>query len=94
MKQFILACTLAAASVFSTMPSQAASVTITTDNARPYYGDPERSYYRDSERPYYRYSPYYRHHMMSRRVSEECFTKTERIRRHGHTVIKETRICR
>ncbi|RUM24978.1 hypothetical protein EFQ99_15085 [Rhizobium vallis] len=86
MKHFILACTLAAASVFSAMPSQAASVTITTDNARPYYGD--------SESPYYRHRPYYRHHMMSRRVSEDCFTKTERIRRHGHTFVKETRICR
>ncbi|ARO25898.1 hypothetical protein CO659_06740 [Rhizobium sp. S9] len=79
MKQFILACTLAAASVLSAMPSQAASVTITTDNPRPYYSDSE--------------GPYYRHHMM-RRVSDDCFTKTERIRRHGHTIIKETRICR
>ena len=86
MKQFILACTLAAASVLSAMPSQAASVTITTDNPRPYYSD--------SEGPYYRHHrPYSRHHMM-RRVSDDCFTKTERIRRHGHTIIKETRICR
>ncbi|AIC29207.1 hypothetical protein IE4771_CH04158 [Rhizobium etli bv. mimosae str. IE4771] len=87
MKQFILACTLAAASILSAMPSQAASVTITTDDARPYY--------RDSERPYYRHhSPYYRHDMRRRYVSRDCFTKTERIRRHGHTVVKETRICR
>lgn len=86
MKQIILACTLAAASVFSSLPSQAASVIITTDDARPYYGD--------SERPYYRDRPYYRRHMMTHRVSEDCFTKTERIRRHGHTIIKETRICR
>ncbi len=34
MKQIILACTLTAASIFSAMPSQAASVTITTDDAR------------------------------------------------------------
>ncbi|RUM02557.1 hypothetical protein [Rhizobium chutanense] len=86
MKQFILACTLAAASVFSAMPSEAASVTITTDNARPYYGD--------SERPYYRHRPYHRYYGMSHRVSRDCFTKTEKIRRHGHTVVKETRICR
>ncbi|MBB2684128.1 UNVERIFIED_ORG: hypothetical protein GGD47_001705 [Rhizobium etli] len=87
MKQFILACTLAAASVLSAMPSQAASVTITTDDARPYYCD--------SERPYYRHhSPYYRHDMRRRYVSRDCFTKTEKIRRHGDTVIKETPICR
>ncbi|MBB4575049.1 hypothetical protein [Rhizobium lentis] len=86
MKQFVLACTLAAASVLSAMPSQAASVTITTDDARPYY--------RDSERPYYRHHSPYRHDMRRRYVSRDCFTKTEKIRRHGHTVIKETRICR
>jgi len=80
MKQIILACTLTAASVFSAMPSQAASVTITTDDARPYY--------RHSERPYYR------HDMRPRHVSQDCFTKTEKIHRHGHTVVKETRICR
>ncbi|MGO8658041.1 hypothetical protein ACC771_20940, partial [Rhizobium ruizarguesonis] len=61
MKQIILACTLTAASIFSAMPSQAASVTITTDDARPYY--------RHSDRPYYR------HHMRPRHISEECFTK-------------------
>ena len=88
MKQFILACTLAAASVLSAVPSQAASVTITTDDARPHY-------YRDSERPYYpHHSPYYRPDMRRRYVSSDCFTETERIRRHGHTVIKETRSCR
>ncbi|MDR9763726.1 hypothetical protein RJJ37_29545 [Rhizobium redzepovicii] len=87
MKQIILACTLAAASIFSALPSQAASVTITTGDERPYY--------RDSERPYYRHhSPYYRHDMRRRYVSRDCFTKTEKIRRHGHTVIKETRVCR
>ena len=85
MKQLILACTLAAASVLSVVPSQAASVTITTDNPRSYYGE--------SERPYYRHRPSYRHHM-SHRVSRDCFTKTEKIRRHSHTVVKETRICR
>ena len=86
MKQFILAWTLAAASVLSALPSQAASVTITTDDARPYYGE--------SERPYYHHRPYYRHHMRERYVSRDCFTKTEKIRRHGHTIVKETRICR
>ncbi|MBX5189340.1 hypothetical protein HJB86_10545 [Rhizobium sp. NZLR3b] len=88
MKQIILACTLAAASIFSAMPSQAASVTITTDDARPYY--------RHAERPYYRYAerPYYREHVRPRHVSRDCFTKTEKIRRHGHTVIEETRVCR
>lgn len=35
MKRIILACTLTAASIISAMPSQAASVTITTDDARP-----------------------------------------------------------
>jgi hypothetical protein len=55
-------------------------VTITTDDARPYY--------RHSDRPYYR------HHMRPRHISEECFTKVEKIRRHGHTIVKETRICR
>ncbi|MBY5366002.1 hypothetical protein HFO91_02905 [Rhizobium leguminosarum] len=80
MKQIILACTLAAASIFSAMPSQAASVTITTDDARPYY--------RHSDRPYYR------HDMRPRHISEECFTRVEKIRRHGHTIVKETRICR
>ncbi|MBB4238535.1 hypothetical protein [Rhizobium esperanzae] len=86
MKQFILACTLAAASVFSAMPSQAASVTITTDNPRPYYGD--------SERPYYRHRPYHRDQWRSHRVSRDCFTKTEEIRRHGRTIVRETRVCR
>ncbi|MBW8790238.1 hypothetical protein HFO93_08310 [Rhizobium leguminosarum] len=80
MKRIILACTLAAASIFSAMPSQAASVTITTDDARPYY--------RHSDRPYYR------HHMRPRHISEECFTRVEKFRRHGHTIVKETRICR
>ncbi|EJC81550.1 hypothetical protein Rleg4DRAFT_3235 [Rhizobium leguminosarum bv. trifolii WSM2297] len=87
MKQIIIACTLAAASIFSAVPSQAASVTITTDDARPYY--------RDAERPYYHAErPYYRERMRARHVSRDCFTKTEKIRRHGHTVIKETRVCR
>ncbi|MBY3064923.1 hypothetical protein HFO63_27060 [Rhizobium laguerreae] len=80
MKRFVLACTLAAASIFSAMPSQAASVTITTDDARPTYRHAER--------------PYYRHHMRPRHVSQDCFTRTEKIRRHGHTLVKETRICR
>ncbi|NKL34115.1 hypothetical protein GFL49_09865 [Rhizobium leguminosarum bv. viciae] len=80
MKQIILACALAAASIFSAMPSQAASVTITTDDARPHYRHAER--------------PYYRHDMRARHVSRDCFTKTEKIRRHGNTVVKETRICR
>ncbi|MGR9297489.1 hypothetical protein ACU8L5_19610 [Rhizobium leguminosarum] len=80
MRQIILACTLAAASIFSATPSQAASVTITTDDASPTYRHAER--------------PYYRHHMRPRHVSQHCFTKTEKIRRHGHTVVKETRICR
>ena len=81
MKQIILACTFAAASIFSALPSQAASVTITTDQmARPHYGHSER--------------PYYHHHMTPRRVSHDCFTKTERIHRHSHTVVKETRVCR
>ncbi|MBP2443434.1 hypothetical protein [Rhizobium leguminosarum] len=80
MKQIILACTLTAASIFSAMPSKAASVTITTDDARPYYRHAER--------------PYYREHIRPRHVSRDCFTKTEKIHRHGHTVIEETRVCR
>jgi hypothetical protein len=82
MKQFVLASALAVATVFSAaLPSEAASVTITTDNGG-------RHYYRHADRPYYR------HHMLPRRVAHDCFTKRERIHRHGHTIVKETRVCR
>ncbi|MBY3131640.1 hypothetical protein HFO42_00480 [Rhizobium leguminosarum] len=79
MKQIILACTLAAASIFPQRRPRR-QVTIATDDAR--------SNYRHSDRPNYR------HHMRARHVSRDCFTKTEKISRHGHTIVKETRICR
>lgn len=82
MKQFILASALAVAAVFSAaLPSEAASVTITSDHGG-------RHYYRHADRSHYR------HHMPQRRVARDCFTKTERIRSHGHVVVKETRVCR
>ncbi len=82
MKNIIIASTLAAASIFvGALPSQAASVTITTDNGG-------RGYHRvDDQR-------YYRHHMPARRVSHDCVTRTERIHSHGHVVVKKTQVCR
>ncbi|MBB3594397.1 hypothetical protein FHX08_004801 [Rhizobium sp. BK529] len=86
MRNIVIASALAAATIFAgALPSQAASVTITTDNGG--YG-----YHRMMDHPYHR--PYYRHHLPPRRISDDCFTRTERIHHHGRTVIKETRVCR
>jgi hypothetical protein len=69
MKQIILASAFAVAAVFSSVvPSQAASVVITTDHGRPMHRD---------MRPHHR-----------------CFTKTEKVRSHGRTIIKQTKVCR
>jgi hypothetical protein len=82
MKNIIIASAFAAATILAgALPSQAASVTITTDNGG--YG-----HHRMTDRPYYR------HHLPPRRVSHDCFTRTERIHSHGETVIKKTRVCR
>ena len=82
MKNIIIVSAFAAASIFAgTLPSQAASVTITTDNGG-------RGYHRMAERPYYR------HHLPPRRVSHDCVTRTERVHSHGHVVIKKTKFCR
>ncbi|GAA3091485.1 hypothetical protein GCM10010520_41990 [Rhizobium viscosum] len=82
MKNIIIASAFAAATILATaLPSQAASVTITTDNDG--YG-----YHRMVDRPYYR------HRLPPRRVSHDCYTRTERFHSHGETVIKKTRVCR
>lgn len=73
MKHIILATMIATATLVSSgIPSQAASVTVTTsDHVRPHHG----------WRPMHR-------------VAKHCFTKTERIRSHGHVVVRQTRVCR
>lgn len=68
MKQIIFASAFAAAAVLSSVvPSQAASVVITTDHGRPMH----------DMRPHHR-----------------CYMKTEKVRSHGHTIIKQTKVCR
>lgn len=82
MKNIIIASAFAAATIFAgVLPSQAASVTITTDNGG-------HGYHRMADRPYYR------HHLPPRRVSHDCITRTERVHSHGHMVIQKTRVCR
>jgi len=82
MKTIIIASAFAAATILTgALPSQAASVTINTD-------DGGRGYHRMMDRPYYR------HHLPPRRVSQDCVTRTERIHSHGETVIRKTRVCR
>jgi hypothetical protein len=83
MKNTIIASAFAAVTIFAAaLPSQAASVTITTDNGGDGY------HHRMADRPYYR------HHLPPRLVSHDCVTRTERIHSHGETVIKKTRVCR
>ena len=82
MKNIAIASACVAATILAgALPTQAASVTITTDNDG--YG-----YHRMMERPYYR------RHLPPRRVSHDCFTRMERFHRHGHIVIEKTRVCR
>ncbi|WP_104826992.1 hypothetical protein [Rhizobium sp. NXC24] len=80
MRQLFISSAIALASLAATsLPSQAASVEITTGDG-PYY----------HHRPHYqeRDDWYYRHH------HRHCFTKVVKEWHHGHRVVTEERICR
>ncbi|TCR67906.1 hypothetical protein [Rhizobium sp. BK376] len=80
MKKFILAAALALASIAATaIPSNAASVVVTTDNG--HYG---RHY---DHRDHYR-RDYWRHH------HRHCYTKKITRWHHGHKVVRRERVCR
>jgi hypothetical protein len=80
MRKFLIASAITLASFAATsLPSQAASVEITTGGG-PYYH--HRHHYQD------RYHGYYRHH------NRHCFTRVEKGWHHGHRVVTRERVCR
>jgi Ni/Co efflux regulator RcnB len=87
MKTLILAA-MAAAISFSTLsatavPSQAASVVITTDNDNMRHRDRDwRHHHRDREQ--------WRHWKHARK----CQVRIEKRWRHGHMVVRKVKICR
>ena len=87
MKTFILAAMTAAVSLstlFATaVPSQAASVVITTDNG--HVRDRDRDW-----RHHHRDRDHWRHWKHARK----CRVKVERHWRHGHMVVRKVKICR
>lgn len=86
MKKLILAFALGLATLTSaTLPAQAQSLTITTDDGPRYYHDEYRPIHRD--RGWHRgwYRPRYQR--------ARCMTRTVESRRHGRIVVRETRVC-
>jgi hypothetical protein len=84
MKNFLIASAMAVASVLSVAPqSQAASVTITTNDGAPRHGSREYRPMRVQEN----YRPHRPRH-------QDCRVKRVKSYRHGQVVIKETRVCR
>lgn len=82
MKTLVLAA-LAAAVSFSTLsatavPSQAASVTITTDNGGMRHDD---RYWRHHHRGHWKHA-------------RKCRVKVERHWRHGHMIVRKVKICK
>lgn len=80
MKNIIIASAMAVASVLAVAPqSQAASVTVTTEQPGP------RHYAQN-----YRHVEENRHH----RRHQDCTVKKVKTYRHGAVVVRETRVCR
>jgi Spy/CpxP family protein refolding chaperone len=87
MKKFIIAASIAIAAVASSFGAAHAQSVVITDGDGPQYrhhhdhgryGD--RGWHHGWDRPHYQRA--------------RCVTKTVEIHRHGHTVVKESRMCR
>lgn len=80
MKKFIIASALAVASITaSAIPSNAASIVVTTDGGHYSHRHYDRDYYRRD---------YWRHH------NRHCFNKKVVRWHHGHKVVRTERVCR
>ena len=81
MKNLIIAAAMAAASVLTVAgPSQAASVTVTTQDGGP-------RMMRESHRPRVYNTEYHR-------PRHGCVVKKTRIHRNGHWVVRTSKVCR
>ncbi|PZM16407.1 hypothetical protein [Rhizobium tubonense] len=94
MKNALIACAVGLAGLLSTsVPMQAQSLTITTDDGQSYHhpryhrDDDYRPAHRRWDTDYQEQDRPYRHHA-------GCFVKTVEQHHDGMTVVKKTRVCR
>lgn len=86
MKKILVAASIAIAATVSGYGAAHAQSVVITDGDSPdyhrqhrYYGHEDRGWHRGWDRPHFQHA--------------RCMTKMETVRRHGHTVTRETRVC-